>query len=193
MLGCPDSESETAVDTGCRRFFLQPFSPCVRMPDDWESVPKKSVILQGPRHGGPYKRVDFLEGLELALRGKVRDLVVSFGPLAKNTERYLVLKDQATKDRLMMASYVSVKEVSFRVRSADSSQFTVWVHWAIPFIPNNSAIAYTLNETCRECNVLSVVDERLSLKGFEGVAIGVMTGDSHDVPHTMLVVNPTTR
>ena len=103
------------------------------MPDDWESVPKKSVILQGPRDGGPYKRVDFLEGLELALQGKVKDLVATFGPLAKNTEWYMVLKDQATNDRLMMATYVSVKEVSFRIRSADSSQFIVRVHWAIPF------------------------------------------------------------
>ena len=134
------------------------------MPDDWETVPKKSVILQGPRDGGQYKRIDFLQGLEHALQGKVKDLVVTFGPLAKNTEWYLVLKDQATKDRLMMASYVSVKEVSFRVRSADSSQFIVRVHWAIPLLANNSAIAYTLKETCRECNVLSVVDERLSLK-----------------------------
>ena len=156
MLGCPDNQSETAVDTGCKRFFLhiKRYSPCFRMPDDWETVPKKSVILQGPRDGGPYKRVD---------------LVVSFGPLAKNTEWYLVLKDKATKDRLMMASYVSVKEVSFRVRSADSSQFIVRVHWAIPFIPSSaiafipsSAIANTLNETCRKCNVLSIVDERLS-------------------------------
>ena len=95
----------------------------------------------------------------------------------------------------MMASYVSVKEVSFRVSSADSSQFIVRIHWAIPFIPN-SAIADTLNETCRECKVLSVVNERMSLKGSEGVATGIrsaiMTGNSRDVPHTMLVVNPAT-
>ena len=95
----------------------------------------------------------------------------------------------------MMASYVSVKEVCFRVRSADSPQFIVRIHWAIPFIPN-SAIADTLNETCREYNVLSVVNERLSLKGFEGVATGIrcaiMTGNSRDVHLTMLVVNPAT-
>ena len=70
------------------------------------------------------------------------------------------------------------------------------VHWAIPFIPS-SAIANTFNEICNNCNVLSIVDERLSQKGFEGVATGVrsvvMTGDSRDVPHIMLVVNPTTR
>ena len=39
--------------------------------------------------------------------------------------------------------------------------------------------------------MLSVVNERLSLKGFEGVATGIrsaiMTGNSRDVPHTMLV------
>ena len=70
--------------------------------DYWDSIPKKSVILQGPRDGGHYKREDFLEGLELALQGKVKDLVVTFGPLAKNTEWYLVLKDQATKDKLMV-------------------------------------------------------------------------------------------
>ena len=67
--------------------------------------------------------------------------------------------------------------------------------YPIPFIPN-SAIADTLNETCRECNVSSVVNERLSLKGFEGVATGIrsaiMTGNSRDVPHTILVVNPAT-
>ena len=44
------------------------------MPDDWESVPKKSVILQGPRDGGPYKRVDFLEGPELGHSGHFRGI-----------------------------------------------------------------------------------------------------------------------
>ena len=60
----------------------------------------------------------------------------------------------------MIASYVSVKEVRFRIRSADSSQFIVRVHWAIPLIPS-SAIANILNEICKNCNVLSIVDERL--------------------------------
>ena len=163
--------------------------------DDWESVPKKSVILSGPRDGGPYKREDFLEGIEFILQGKIKDSVVSFGPLAKNSEWYLVLKDQATKDKLMLASYVAVKEVNFRIRSADSSQFIVRVHWAIPFIPS-SAITKTLNELCKYTHVLSIADEKLSQKGFEGVTTGVrsivMTGDSREVPHIMHVVNPTT-
>ena len=40
------------------------------------------------------------------------------------------------------------------------------------------------------------MDEKLSQKGFEGMATGVrsivMTGDSREVPHIMHVVNPTT-
>ena len=60
------------------------------MPDDLETVPKKSVILQGPRDGGPYKRVDFLEGLELALQGKVKDLVVTFGLLPSSQKHRMV-------------------------------------------------------------------------------------------------------
>ena len=140
--------------------------------DDWESVPKKSVILSGPRDGGPYKREDFLEGLEFILQGKIKDSVVTFGPLAKNSEWCLVLNDQATKDKLLLASYVAVKEVNFRIRSADSSQFIVRVRWAIPFIPS-SAMTKTLDELCKHTHVLSIADEKLSQKGFEGVATGV--------------------
>ena len=140
--------------------------------DDWESVPKKSVILSGPRDGGPYKREDFLEGLEFILQGKIKDSVVTFGPLARNSEWYLVLKDQATKDKLLLASYVAVKEVNFRIRSADSSQFIVRVRWAIPFI-SSWAITKTLDELCKHTHVLSIADEKLSQKGFEGVATGV--------------------
>ena len=156
---------------------------------------KKSVILSGPRDGGRYKREDFLEGLEYILQGKIKDSVIILGPLAKNSEWYLVLKDHATKDTLMLASYVTVKEADFRIRSADSSQFIVRLLWAIPFIPS-SAIAKSLNDLCNHTHVLSIVDEKLLQKGFEGVATGVrsivMTGDSREVPHIMHVVNPTT-
>ena len=129
------------------------------------------------------------------VRLNIKDSVVTFGPLAKNSEWYLVLKDQATKDKLMLASYVAVKEVNLRIRPTDSSQFIVRVHWAIPFIPS-SAITKTLNELCKHTHVLSIADEKLSQKWFEGVATGVrsivMTGDSREVPHIMHVVNPTT-
>ena len=43
----------------------------------------KSVILSGPRDGGPYKREDFL-GPEFILQGKVKDLVITFGPQTPN-------------------------------------------------------------------------------------------------------------
>ena len=54
----------------------------------------------------------------------------------------------------------------------------------------------TYTPVCNNTHVLSIVDEKLSQKGFEGVATGVrsivMTGDSREVPHIMHVVNPTT-
>ena len=74
--------------------YTKRFYPCFRMvshSDDCESVPKKSVILSGSRNGGPYKREDFLDGLEFILQGKIKDSVVTFGPFAKNSEWYLVL------------------------------------------------------------------------------------------------------
>ena len=73
--------------------YTKRYFPCFGMPhsDDWERVPKKSLILSGPRDGGPYKREDFLEGLEYILQGKVKDLVITFGPLAKNSEWYIRL------------------------------------------------------------------------------------------------------
>ena len=71
------------------------------------------------------------------------------------------------------------------------------VHWAIPFIPSSAiTITTTLDELCKHTHVLSIADEKLSQKGFEGVATGVrstvMTGDSREVTHIMHVVNPKT-
>ena len=103
-------------------------------------VQKFSVIVAGPREGGPYVRDDFRKGLE-AVIGPVSKHVLSFGPLAKNSEWYLVLADQPSKDSLLLAQNVCVvkkgKEIMFRVRSADKAQFTVKVQWAPPFVPNS--------------------------------------------------------
>ena len=69
--------------------------------------------------------------------GPVSRHVLSFGLLAENSEWYLVFADQPSKDALLLAQNVMVvkkgKEIQFRVRSADKSQFTVKVHWA-PFL-----------------------------------------------------------
>ena len=69
-------------------------------------------------------------------------------------------------------------------------------HLTILTIVNCSMIAKTLNDLCNNTHVLSIVDEKLSQKDFEGVATGVrsivMTGDSREVPHIMHAVNPTT-
>ena len=81
---------------------------------------------------------DFRNGLE-AVIGPVSH-VLSFRPLAKNTEWYLVLADQPSKDSLLLAQNVLMmkqgKKILFRVCSADKAQFTVKVHWAPPFVPN---------------------------------------------------------
>ena len=80
------------------------------------------MIVAGPREGGPYVRDDFRKGLE-AVTGPVSRHVLSFGPLDKNSEWYLVLADQPSKDLLLLAQNVCVvkkgKEIMFRVRSAD--------------------------------------------------------------------------
>ena len=46
-------------------------------------------------------------------------------------------------------------------------------HLTILTIVNCSVIAKTLNDLCNNTHVLSIVDEKLSQKGFEGVATGV--------------------
>ena len=112
----------------------------VKLGEDWERVQKLSVIVAGPREGGPYVRDDFRKGRE-AVTGPVSRHVLSFGPLAKNSEWYLVLADQPSKDSLLLAQNVCVlkkgKEIMFRVSSADKAQFNVKVHWAPPFVPNS--------------------------------------------------------
>ena len=98
-----------------------------KLGENWDDVPKFSVILSGTRDGGPYKREDFLAGLA-GIIGNVSTRVLSFGPLARNSEWYLVLQDQLSKDRMLLAGTVIAKGVSFRVRSADKTQFVVRVH-----------------------------------------------------------------
>ena len=47
-------------------------------------------------------REDFLPALEKVIGGgKLGTFLVSFGPLARNNEWHLVVKDQATKDLFM--------------------------------------------------------------------------------------------
>ena len=114
----------------------------------------------------------FLKDWSSSYKVRLKIQLLLLGHSQKNSEWCLVLNDQATKDKLLLASYVAVKEVNFRIRSADSSQFIVRVRWAIPFIPS-SAMTKTLDELCKHTHVLSIADEKLSQKGFEGVATGV--------------------
>ena len=82
-------------------FFTVIMSTGLKLGENWDDVPKFSVILSGTRDGGPYKREDFLVGLAGVI-GNVSTRVLSFGPLVQNSECYLVLQDQLRP----VASYV---------------------------------------------------------------------------------------
>ena len=152
------------------------------------------MILSGPRaEDGAYKREDYLIGLG-SLVGNVstQSHVLSFGPLARNSEWYLVLQDQLSKDRMLLAVTMMAKGAQFRIQSADNSQFVVRVHWTPPFVPTG----VITNFFGQYDTVVSTAFDKCNSKGFQGVATGVssvvMTGISKDVPHTMNVCYPKT-
>ena len=93
---------------------------------------------------------------------------------------------------MLLAGTVIAKGVSFRVRSADKTQFVVRVHWAPPFVPTG----VITNFLDGYGTVVSVAFDKCTSKGFEGVAMGVrsvvMTGNPKDVPHVMTVCHPKT-
>ena len=72
---------------------------CFRMDDNGNRMFRLSLIISGPREGCTYKREDVLPGLQKVVEGKLGSYIISFGPLANNTEWHLVVKDQATKDK----------------------------------------------------------------------------------------------
>ncbi len=115
--------------------------------------------------------------------GNVSTRVLSFGPLARNSEWYLVLQDKLSKDRMLLAGTIMAKGVSFRIRSVDKSQFVVRVHWAPPFVQTR----VDTNFLDGYGTIVSVAFDKCTSKGFEGVATVVrsvvMTGNPKDVPH----------
>ena len=151
---------------------------------EWKVLERQTVILLGPIEGRTYFREDFVEGLQALLGGAVIDHVLSFGPLSRNNEWYLCLKSDAAKDHLLSAGVVKAKGYTFRVRSADWSQFKIRVHWAPPFLPNEIT-----NFLSRYGKIHSISYEKSVSKGFEGVATGVrtviMSGNRQELPHIM--------
>ena len=117
--------------------------------------------------------------------GNVCTRVISFGPLARNSEWYPVLQDKLSKDRMLLAGTIMAKGVSFRIRSVDKSQFVVRVHWAPPFVQTR----VDTNFLDGYGTIVSVAFDKCTSKGFEGVATGVrsvvMTGNPKDVPHVI--------
>ena len=160
--------------------------------DPWISARSRTLILSGDRAGTPYFREDFLEGLKQVL-GEGISQIISFGPLSKNNEWFLMVKSEKARDQILAAGIVKVKGGVFRVRSADSTQFRVRVHWAPPFIPNEVII----NHLSQFGKVLSCVNELSVSKGFENIATGVRTivmcGNKADLPHFVVVVDKSTK
>ena len=163
-----------------------------RMTEPWSRMRKLSLILSGPKDGCTYKREDFLPALEKIVEGKLGASIVSFGPLARNTEWHLAVKDQNIKDRFMAAACLNVKGYSFRVRSADRTQFVVRVHWAAGRVPHE-AIDTSLG---LYGTVITSANEQSTVAGFEGVATGirsvVMSGNRDQIPHLLQVADPVT-
>ena len=164
----------------------------VKLDDAWETVLATSVVLSGPREGRPYKTEDFLVGLEEALEGKVGDHVLDFGPLNKNQQWHLTLNNTDSKDKLLLAGFITAKGKLFKIRSSDNRRFTASIHWAPPFAPN-AAILKALQPYGE---VQSINFEKSKCSGFESVCTGihtvVMNGDRRKVPHLINVTNPIT-
>ena len=166
---------------------------------------KLSLIPSGPKDGCTYKREDFLPALEKIVEGKLGSSIVSFGPLARNTEWHLAVKDQNTKDRFMAAACLNVKGYSFRVRSADRTQFVVRVHWAADRTQFVVRVHWAAGSVPHEAidtslglygTVVTSANEQSTVAGFEGVATGirsvVMSGNRDQIPHLLQVADPVT-
>ena len=163
----------------------------VTLEDAWETVLATSAILSGPHEGRPYKAENFLVGLEDALEGKVCDHVLAFGPLNKNQEWHLTLNSVQSKDKMLLAGYVTAKGKNFKVRSSDNRQFTAKIHWAPPFAPNTAMV-----KALDQYGEVSIGFKKCKSQGFESVCSGipsiVMTGDRRKVPYLITVTNPVT-
>ncbi len=157
----------------------------------WAVARRRSVILSGKKDGKPFVREDFTDSLNEILTC-LKDHVAAFGPLARNSEWCLTLKTDAAKDIVLCAGTLSVRGCIFYVRSADKMQFSARVLWAPSYIPD-AAIVNVLEKTCE---VQSIVSEKSTAKGFEGIPTGnrrlVLTGLKDDIPHTFNIINPHT-
>ena len=156
---------------------------------DCKVLERRSVILYGPMEGRSYFREDFSKGLVEVLGGPIKEHVLSFGPLSRNNEWYLCLRSDAAKDRLLSAGQCAVKGFVFKIRSADRSQFKVRVHWATPFLPNDTITDFL----GKYGKVHAISFEKSVSKGYEGVATGVrtviMSGNKNEIPHIITLVD----
>ena len=174
-------------------FHCSSMAECSLEDDDWETVQRYTVVLSGPKDGFPYSREDFRAPLTAVIGGEVSAHALSFGPCGMNSEWWLTLKDQESRDRLLLAGAIKVRNrYVFRIRSASKSQFVVRVHWAPPFM-SNKFIGQMLS---KHVKIVSMDKETAVADGFDGMATGirkiVVEGNMGDVPHKSSVVCPFT-
>ena len=166
---------------------------CSLEDDDWETVQRYTVVLSGPKDGFPYSREDFRAPLTAVIGSEVSAHALSFGPCGMNSEWWLTLKDQESRDRLLLAGAIKVRNrYVFRIQSASKLQFVVRVHWAPPFM-SNKFIGQMLS---KHVKIVSMDKETAVADGFDGMATGirkiVVEGNVGDVPHKSCVVCPFT-
>ena len=84
-------------------------------------------------------------------------------------EWWLTLKDTESRDKMLLAGFVKVRNrYTFRIRSAAKSQF-VRVHWAPPSM-SNKFISAMLS---KHVSIVSMDKEPALSDGFVGLATGV--------------------
>ena len=110
----------------------------------------------------------------------------------RNHEWLLTTHTLDVKDVLLARGTILVKGKCFKIHSADKRHFTARVHWAPVFITNN-VVKETLGDYAE---VNSIKHELYTDAGLNGIATGVrqvvLTGDRHQVPHILQVVDPDT-
>ena len=116
--------------------------------------------------------------------------MLALGPLQRNHEWLVTTHTVDDKDRLLARGTIQVKGKCFRIKSANKRHFTARVHWAPVFITNN-IISETLGDYVK---AKTIKHEVYTDAGLNGIAMGVrqvvLTGDRHQVPHVLRVVDP---
>ena len=157
----------------------------------WRRHKALTVVLVGPQKGQPYRSADFAAAVSEVLGGSVND-VLAFGPLNRNNEWHMTLKNTQAKDRLVARGKLTIKNQHvFEVRPLVSARSRVRVHWAPFYMPNRAIEA----ELARYGRINSCEHEVMAREtGFNKVSTGVRTVTMSgvqlaDLPHLITVTS----